>query len=154
MNKKFPMTNFRGAVYLIILICVLLGLTSLFSVFLFSGRGVLWLLPMVICFIPLIVAIMGFLTVISIGIDLKDGVVWLPDPSMPRRGLPAFDLDTLAGMHLEDQKGAEVPIDAESYVGCRVIFELDDGQTCQYYPMILNKKQYQRLHDGLLEGLR
>ena len=153
MNKKFPMTNYRGMAYLLILTCLLLGLTSLFSVFLFSGQGTLWLIPTAICFFLFIVAIMGFLTTISIGIDVKDGVIWLPDPNMPRRSLPVFELNKLANVHLENQDGEIVAIDAEDYTGCRIIFTLDDGETHQYYPMILNKRQYKRLDDALTESL-
>ncbi len=150
MNKKFPMTNYRGLVYLIILTCILLGVTSLFTTFLFSGKSLLWLIPALVCFFLLIVDIMGFLTVISIGIDLKDGVVWLPDPNMLRRCVPVFELAQLAEIHLEDQNGDTVTIDAESYAGCKIIFTLKSGETHQYYPMILNKKQYRRLYDGLM----
>lgn len=150
MNKKFPMTNYRGLVYIIILTCILLGVTSLFTTLLFSGKSLLWLIPAVICFFLLIVDIMGFLTVISVGIDLKDGVVWLPDPNMPRRCVPAFDLEELSDIHLENQDAETVPMEAESYAGCRILFTLQDGTTHQYYPMILNKKQYRRLYNGLM----
>ena len=154
MNKKFPMTNYRGLTYIIILTCILLGATSLCTVFLFSGRGILWFIPAVICFFLLIIDIMGLLTVISIGIDLKDDVVWLPDPNMPRRSIPAFNLDQLEDIHLETQNGEIVSMESDNYAGCRIIFSLKDDESQQYYPMILNKRQYKNLYNGLMSARR
>lgn len=149
MKKKYPMINIRGVIYLLIAALVLVAATDYFLVKMMTGGSKLWILPMIVSMGCLFMSIMGIISVTSVGIDVKDGKVWLPDTIAPKNCVPAFELADLEEIHLEDSERETVPNSAATYAGCRVIFTLKNGKRHEYYPMMLGKRQYLRLYNGL-----
>ncbi len=111
----------------------------------------LWTIPLVVCIIIFILAMMFLVGVITAGVDVKKNKVIFADPTGQGGKKVQFDLGELKSVELHNADGLIQNPETANLAGARVIFKLRNGKTCMYYPIQITYKQYQNIKDGLTE---
>ncbi|MGN0734275.1 MAG: hypothetical protein ACI4LP_00495 [Anaerovoracaceae bacterium] len=151
MNGHFSVINKRG----LTVAGVFMGITIaafLISLFMRIQSGSrLWLIPIIFAAVLFLFAIRMILNISSEGIDVKDGMVILPDLENPARGKqPKFSIADLKGVELRNGEGKTLDPENDNLLGGRVVFSVTGGKEEIYYPIAITAKQYRDIHDGML----
>ena len=149
MNAHFSVINKKGTVVAALLTLAGVVLFSLCLAELLGGGSKLWLLPFIAAAVFFIICIMVLVSVLTAGIDIRDGVVILPDLDPSKGKQPKFQISELESVTLQDGGGNTLNADRDNLSGARIAFHLKDGQTEIYYPVSITPKQFRRIKDGL-----
>ena len=91
------------------------------------------------------------LNISSEGVDVKDGMVVLPDSEDPTKGKqPKFNIADRTGIELRNGEGKALDPEKDNLLGGRVVFSVIGGKEEVYYPISITAKQYRDIHDGML----
>lgn len=153
MNGHFSVINNKGAIVGSTLLLVNILLFSLCLAKMLGSSSKLWLIPLVIFIILFIISVMILVSILTAGIDIKDGTVILPDLDPSKGKQPKFHLKDLEDVRLCDGNGKVLDPRADDLVGARFTFLLKDGRTEVYYPVAVTAKQFEKIRTGMLEGL-
>lgn len=150
MNKHFSIVNRRSVVYVTIGMLLLIALLGVCLSFALKGSK-LWFIGVVIFGGLLLFGVLIARSVLDAGIDVIRGTVILPDIKHPERGkVPAFHVADLDDVCLCTLGGEKLDPDRDRLAGAKVVFYLKDGQTREYFPLSITKKQFDRLRRGML----
>ena len=150
MNKHFSIVNKRSVIYVAILMILLIALLGVSLSFALKGSK-LWYAGVVIFGGLLLFAILIAKSVLDAGIDVIRGTVILPDLKHPERGkVPAFNVSELEDVGLATFDGKALDPSKDKLSGAKVIFSLKNGETKEYFPLSITKKQFDRLRRGML----
>ena len=151
MNGHFSVINKRGLTVAGIFMGVRIAafLRSLFMRIQSGSR--LWLIPIIFAAVLFLFAIRMILNLSSEGVDVKDGMVILPDSEDPTKGKqPKFNIADLKVIELRNGEGKVLDPEKDNLLGGRVVFSVIGGQEEVYYPISITAKQYRDIHDGML----
>lgn len=129
---------------------------TLFSVSLakiIGGGSRLWLIPVIIFIVLFIISVMILVSVMTAGIDIKDGTVILPDLDPSKGKQPKFNIKALRDVQLRNGEGRVLDPGKDNLVGARIAFLLDDNSVELYYPVSITPRQFEKIRTGMLEGL-
>lgn len=151
MNGHFSVINKRG----LTVAGIFMGITIaafLISLFMRIQSGSrLWLIPIIFAAVLFLFAIRMILNISSEGVDVKDGMVVLPDSEDPTKGKqPKFNIADLTGIELRNGEGKALDPEKDNLLGGRVVFSVTGGKEEIYYPISITAKQYRDIHDGML----
>ena len=94
---------------------------------------------------------MILVSVLSAGIDIKNGTVIMPDLDASRGKQPKFQIEELKDICLQDEDGNTLNPNQDSLIGARIVFLLKDGSEEIYYPVSITSKQFENIRSGMLE---
>lgn len=149
MNGHFSVINKRGMITSAILVAASIILFSLSISKKLSGGSMLWTLPLVFCGIIFIIALIIMLSVLTAGIDVKDGVVIFADATGQGGKQPQFRLLDLDKIELHNADGVINNPETDNLLGARFVFILKDGSSKVYYPVSLTPRQYNNVASGI-----
>lgn len=150
MNKHFSIVNRRSVIYVAILMLLLIALLGVCLSFALKGSS-LWYIGVVIFGGLLLFGVLITRSVLDAGIDVIRGTVILPDLKHPERGkTPAFHVSELEDVGLSTYDGKELDPSKDKLSGAKVVFYLKAGDTKEYFPLSITKKQFDRLRRGML----
>ena len=150
MNKHFSIVNRRSVIYVTVLMLVLIALLGVCLSFALKGSK-LWFIGVVIFGGLLLFGVLITRSVLDAGIDVIRGTVILPDLKHPERGkVPAFHVSDLEDIDLFTLDGKELDPAKDKLTGAKVVFSLKDGDTKEYFPLSITKKQFEKLRRGML----
>ena len=111
----------------------------------------LWFIGVVIFGGLLLFGVLIARSVLDAGIDVIRGTVILPDIKHPERGkVPAFHVADLEDVGLFTLDGKELDPAADKLTGAKVVFALKDGDSKEYFPLSITKKQFEKLRRGMI----
>lgn len=150
MNKHFSIVNRRSVVYVTIGMLLLIALLGVCLSFALKGSK-LWFIGVVIFGGLLLFGVLIARSVLDAGIDVIRGTVILPDLKHPERGkVPAFHVSDLEDIGLFTLDGKELDPAKDKLTGAKVVFSLKDGDTKEYFPLSITKKQFEKLRRGMI----
>ena len=130
-----------------LLLIALLGVSLSFAL---KGSK-LWYAGVVIFGGLLLFGVLIARSVLDAGIDVIRGTVILPDIKHPERGkVPAFHVADLEDVGLFTLDGKELDPAADKLAGAKVVFSLRNGETREYFPLSITRRQFDRLRRGML----
>ena len=150
MNRHFSIINRRSVIFVTALMLLLIALLGVSLSFALKGSK-LWYAGVVIFGGLLLFGVLIARSVLDAGIDVIRGTVILPDIKHPERGkVPAFHVADLEDVGLFTLDGKELDPAADKLAGAKVVFSLKDGDSKEYFPLSITKKQFDRLRRGML----
>lgn len=150
MNKHFSIVNKRSVVYVTIGMLLLIALLGVCLSFALKGSK-LWFIGVVIFGGLLLFGVLIARSVLDAGIDVIRGTVILPDIKHPERGkVPAFHVADLEDVCLCTLGGERLDPDKDKLAGAKVVFSLRNGETREYFPLSITRRQFDRLRRGML----
>lgn len=154
MNAHFAVINKRGAITAGALVFLSIVLFSVSAAQFFSGGSKFWLVPLIIFVILFILAIMILVSVLTAGVDIRDGVVIMPDLDPSKGKQPKFRIGNLQDIRLRNGEGQDLNPATDSLLGARIVFLLSDGDEEIYYPVGITPAQFEKLKNGMLSLAR
>ena len=151
MNGHFSVVNKRGLITSGILLAASIVLFSLSLSRKLSGGSIIWTIPLVVCIIIFILAIIIITSVLTAGIDVKNGIVIFADATGQGGKQPQFSIGQLKRIELRNADGVIENPETDSLLGARFAFILNDGEEKVYYPVSLTAHQYRNVSSGLLK---
>lgn len=151
MNRHFSVISKRGAVTAALFTLINIVLFSLSLAMRLGGGSRLWLLPIIVFAVLFLFSIMILVSVLSAGIDIKNGTVIMPDLDASRGKQPKFQIEELKDICLQDEDGNTLNPNQDSLIGARIVFLLEDGSEEIYYPVSITPKQFENIRSGMLE---
>lgn len=150
MNRHFPVVNKRGLLTSCSLLLIAILLFSLSLSKRISSGSIIWLLPVIAAVIVFIFAIMILISVITAGIDVKNGQVVFADATGGAK-TPQFDLKDLKNIELHNADGVIEDPKTANLVGARIVFFPKLGGPKTYYPIQITYKQYESIRMPMME---
>lgn len=151
MNGHFSVVNKRGLITSGILLAASIILFSLSLSKKLAGGSIIWTIPLVVCIIIFILAIIIITSVLTAGIDVKNGIVIFADATGQGGKQPQFNLGQLDRIDLRNAGGVIESPETDSLLGARFVFILSDGEEKIYYPVSLTAHQYKSVSSGIYE---
>ena len=151
MNGHFSVVNKRGLITSGILLAASIILFSLSLSKKLAGGSIIWTIPLVVCIIIFIMAIIIMTSVLTAGIDVKNGIVIFADATGQGGKQPQFNLGQLDRIELRNAGGVIESPETDSLLGARFVFILSDGEEKIYYPVSLTAHQYKSVSSGIYE---
>ncbi|MGN0733128.1 MAG: hypothetical protein ACI4LC_03030 [Emergencia sp.] len=151
MNGHFSVVNKRGLITSGILLAASIILFSLSLSKKLAGGSIIWTIPLVVCIIIFILAIIIMTSVLTAGIDVKNGIVIFADATGQGGKQPQFNLGQLDRIELRNADGVIENPETDSLLGARFVFILSDGEEKIYYPVSLTSHQYKSVSSGIYE---
>lgn len=151
MNGHFSVVNKRGLITSGILLAASIILFSLSLSKKLAGGSIIWTIPLVVCIIIFILAIIIITSVLTAGIDVKNGIVIFADATGQGGKQPQFNLGQLDRIELRNAGGVIESPETDSLLGARFVFILSDGEEKIYYPVSLTAHQYKSVSSGIYE---
>ena len=151
MNKHFSVVNKRGTTVAGIIMCVCIVLFSLCLAMRISSGSVLWTIPLVACIIFFIIGLMVMISIITAGVDVKDGNAVFADVTGQGGKRPQFHLSQLKTIELHNNDGVIQNPETANLAGARIVFTLKNGEIRTYYPIQITAKQYENIKNGMME---
>ena len=151
MNGHFSVVNKRGLITSGILLAASIILFSLSLSKKLAGGSIIWTIPLVVCIIIFILAIIIITSVLTAGIDVKNGIVIFADATGQGGKQPQFNLGQLDRIELRNADGVIENPKTDSLLGARFVFILSDGEEKIYYPVSLTAHQYKSVSSGIYE---
>ncbi len=151
MNGHFSVVNKRGLITSGILLAASIILFSLSLSKKLAGGSIIWTIPLVVCIIIFILAIIIITSVLTAGIDVKNGIVIFADATGQGGKQPQFNLGQLDRIELRNADGVIENPETDSLLGARFVFILSDGEEKIYYPVSLTAHQYKSVSSGIYE---
>ena len=151
MNGHFSVVNKRGLITSGILLAASIILFSLSLSKKLAGGSIIWTIPLVVCIIIFILAIIIITSVLTAGIDVKNGIVIFADATGQGGKQPQFNLGQLDRIELRNADGVIENRETDSLLGARFVFILSDGEEKIYYPVSLTAHQYKSVSSGIYE---
>lgn len=151
MNGHFSVVNKRGLITSGILLAASIILFSLSLSKKLAGGSIIWTIPLVVCIIIFILAIIIITSVLTAGIDVKNGIVIFADATGQGGKQPQFNLGQLDRIELRNADGVIESPETDSLLGARFVFILSDGEEKIYYPVSLTAHQYKSVSSGIYE---
>ena len=151
MNGHFSVVNKRGLITSGILLAASIILFSLSLSKKLAGGSIIWTIPLVVCIIILILPIIIITSVLTAGIDVKNGIVIFADATGQGGKQPQFNLGQLDRIELRNADGVIESPETDSLLGARFVFILSDGEEKIYYPVSLTAHQYKSVSSGIYE---
>lgn len=150
MNAHFSVINKRGATVAgaMLLINIVAFALSLAKVLGDSSK--LWLIPVFTFIILFIISMMIMVSILTAGIDIKDGMVIMPDLDASKGKQPKFKIGRLQDVQLHNGEGEQLNPYTDNLVGARFAFLLDDDTVEIYYPVAITAKQFEKIKEGML----
>ena len=150
MNKHFSIVNRRSVIYVTIGMLLLIALLGVCLSFALKGSK-LWYAGVVIFGGLLLFFILIVRSVLDAGIDVIRGTVILPDIEHPEKGkVPSFHVSDLDDVCLCTLGGERLDPDKDKLAGAKVVFSLRNGETREYFPLSITRRQFDRLRRGML----
>lgn len=150
MNRHFSIINRRSVIFvtaLMLLLIALLGVSLSFAL----KDSKLWYAGVVIFGGLLLFFILIVRSVLDAGIDVIRGTVILPDIEHPEKGkVPSFHVSDLDDVCLCTLGGERLDPDKDKLAGAKVVFSLRNGETREYFPLSITRRQFDRLRRGML----
>ena len=128
MNGHFSVVNKRGLITSGILLAASIILFSLSLSKKLAGGSIIWTIPLVVCIIIFILAIIIITSVLTAGIDVKNGIVIFADATGQGGKQPQFNLGQLDRIELRNADGVIESPETDSLLGARFVFILSDGE--------------------------
>ena len=150
MNGHFSVINKKGMAITFVIMAVNAGISGMSLAMIISGGSKLWLLPIIFFVTFFLIATLIMIQIVNAGIDIKRGIVIMPDIDPKKGKCPQFNLQQLSEIYLADKDGNHVNPDTASLSGARVTFKLEDGSIKQYYPIAITKKQFKSIEKGMM----
>lgn len=150
MNGHFSVVNRRGLFASGILLALSILIFSLSLAKKLAGGSIIWTIPLICCIIIFIMAIFIMTSVLTAGIDVKNGIVIFADASGQGGKQPQFNLGQLDRIELRNSEGVIENPEKDNMLGARFVFLLDDGSEKTYYPVSLTAHQYKTVSSGIL----
>ncbi|MEE0741887.1 MAG: hypothetical protein U0M21_06370 [Emergencia sp.] len=149
MNAHFSVINKRGALVtgLSMFLCIVLFSISVAG--LFGGGTKLWLVGFILSAIVFLICLVIMISVLTAGIDIKNGIVIMPDLDPSKGKQPKFRIEELQAVDLKDGEGNILNPRTDSLLGARIVFALKDGREEIYYPMAITANQFEKIKDGM-----
>ena len=151
MNGHFSVVNKRGLITSGILLAASIILFSLSLSKKLAGGSIIWTISLVVCIIIFIMAIIIMTSVLTAGIDVKNGIVIFADATGQGGKQPQFNLGQLDRIELRNAGGVIESPETDSLLGARFVFILSDGEEKIYYPVSLTAHQYKSVSSGIYE---
>ena len=151
MNGHFSVVNKRGLITSGILLAASIILFSLSLSKKLAGGSIIWTIPLVVCIIIFILAIIIITSVLTAGIDVKNGIVIFADATGQGGKQPQFNLGQLDRIELRNADGVIESPETDSLLGARFVFILSDGEEKIYSPVSLTAHQYKSVSSGIYE---
>ena len=151
MNRHFSVISKRGATAASLFVLINIALFSASLAMRVSGGSRLWLLPLIVFAVLFLISIMVLISVLTAGIDVKNGTVIMPDLDASKGKLPKFQVEEIAEIFLRNGEGKTLNPDKDSLVGARIVFALKDGAEEIYYPVAITAKQFEKIQSGMLK---
>ena len=151
MNGHFSVVNKRGLITSGILLAASIILFSLSLSKKLAGGSIIWTIPLVVCIIIFILAIIIITSVLTAGIDVKNGIVIFADATGQGGKQPQFNLGQLDRIELRNADGVIESPETDSLLGAIFVFILSDGEEKIYYPVSLTAHQYKSVSSGIYE---
>ena len=151
MNGHFSVVNKRGLITSGILLAASIILFSLSLSKKLAGGSIIWTIPLVVCIIIFILAIIIITSVLTAGIDVKNGIVIFADATGQGGKQPQFNLGQLDRIELRNAGGVIESPETDSLLGARFVFIPSDGEEKIYYPVSLTAHQYKSVSSGIYE---
>ena len=151
MNGHFSVVNKRGLITSGILLAASIILFSLSRSKKLAGGSIIWTISLVVCIIIFIMAIIIMTSVLTAGIDVKNGIVIFADATGQGGKQPQFNLGQLDRIELRNADGVIESPETDSLLGARFVFILSDGEEKIYYPVSLTAHQYKSVSSGIYE---
>ena len=151
MNGHFSVVNKRGLITALVIMGISILLFSLSMAKKLAGVSIIWTIPLVCCIIIFIIALIILTSVVTAGIDVKNGVVIFADATGQGGKQPQFNLGELSEIQLHNADGIIANPETDSLLGARFVFVLTNGETRTYYPVSLTYHQYKIVSTGLNE---
>ena len=149
MNGHFSVVNKRGLITSGILLAASIILFSLSLSKKLAGGSIIWTIPLVVCIIIFIMAIIIMTSVLTAGIDVKNGIVIFADATGQGGKQPQFRLLDLDKIELHNADGVINNPETDNLLGARFVFILKDGSSKVYYPVSLTPRQYNNVASGI-----
>lgn len=151
MNRHFPVINKRGTRVACIIMFISIVLLSVSLAKKISSGAFIWIIPVIASVIVFLLAIMILISVLTAGIDVKQGEAVFSDAVNQGGKKPQFHLKDLKSIDLHNMNGVIDNPKTADMVGARIVFTLKNGESKTYYPIQLTYKQYQSIKDGMLD---
>lgn len=155
MQGHYSVVNKRGLLTASVLMALGIIVFSLSLAKRLGSGSVIWTIPLVIAIIVFLIALIILVSVLTAGIDIEYGKVIFANASGQGGKQPQFGISELRDIQLHNTDGPIADPKTDSLVGGRIVFftENEDHEKKEYvyYPMSITYRQYQKIHDGMLE---